>query len=119
LTSTSGRCTPGRRTPPLEPDPDIRRVRSVVCGLHVHLVFVTKYRRDVLNAEMPDASEPIMAALCAETGAELREFNGENDHVSQHLIQGHLWSPSYFAASRGGAPLSIIKEYIEQQKRPG
>jgi len=31
----------------------------------------------------------------------------------------HLWSPSYFAASCGGAPLPIIKEYIEQQKRPG
>ncbi|MFC9636607.1 transposase, partial [Streptomyces mirabilis] len=28
------------------------------------------------------------------------------------------WSPSYFAASAGGAPLSVIKEYIEQQKRP-
>ena len=25
-----------------------------------------------------------MAGLCAETGAELREFNGENDHV--HLL---------------------------------
>ncbi|MBT2232120.1 transposase, partial [Nonomuraea sp. NEAU-A123] len=30
-----------------------------------------------------------------------------------------FWSPSYFAASCGGAPLSIIKEYIENQKRPG
>jgi REP element-mobilizing transposase RayT len=29
-----------------------------------------------------------------------------------------LWSPSYFAASCGGAPLSIIKQYIEQQKTP-
>ncbi|MFF3359742.1 transposase, partial [Streptomyces sp. NPDC002917] len=30
----------------------------------------------------------------------------------------HFWSPSYFAASCAGAPLSIIKEYIENQKRP-
>jgi REP-associated tyrosine transposase len=30
----------------------------------------------------------------------------------------HLWSPSYFAASCGGAPLSIIRQYIEQQRRP-
>jgi hypothetical protein len=27
-----------------------------------------------------------------------------------------LWSPSYFAASCGGAPLSIIKQCVEQQK---
>ncbi len=29
-----------------------------------------------------------------------------------------LWSPSYFAASCGGAPLDGIKRYIEQQATP-
>ena len=29
-----------------------------------------------------------------------------------------LWSPSYFAASCGGAPLDLIKRYIEQQATP-
>ena len=29
-----------------------------------------------------------------------------------------LWSPSDFAGSAGGAPLSIIREYIEQQDTP-
>lgn len=29
-----------------------------------------------------------------------------------------LWSPSYFAGSVGGAPLSVVKQYIEQQSRP-
>jgi putative transposase len=33
-------------------------------------------------------------------------------------MHGHLWSPSYVAASCGGAPLAIIKQYIEQQQRP-
>jgi len=27
-----------------------------------------------------------------------------------------LWSPSYFAGSCGGAPIEIIRQYIEQQK---
>jgi putative transposase len=31
-------------------------------------------------------------------------------------MNGHFWSPSYFAASCGGAPLSIIRQYIEQQR---
>jgi putative transposase len=140
-------------SPRWAPDPDIRRGRSVVCNLHVHLVFVTKYRRDVLNGEMLTACERVMRDLCAEMACELREFNGENDHVhllvryppklpvstlvnrlkgvsahylrkeftghiSRHLMHGHLWSPSYLAASAGGAPLAIIKQYIEQQKRP-
>jgi putative transposase len=27
-----------------------------------------------------------------------------------------LWSPSYFAASTGGAPLEQVKRYVEQQR---
>ena len=33
-------------------------------------------------------------------------------------IRGHLWSPSYFVTYCGGAPLSIIKQYIDGQARP-
>lgn len=29
-----------------------------------------------------------------------------------------LWSPSYFAVSVGGAPIEILRQYIEQQDRP-
>ena len=29
-----------------------------------------------------------------------------------------LWSRSYFAASVGGAPINILREYIENQKTP-
>ena len=38
--------------------------------------------------------------------------------LRKYLWGKHFWSPSYFAASCGGAPLSIIKQYIEQQNRP-
>jgi len=40
------------------------------------------------------------------------------EHIHRHLWGEHFWSPSYFAASCGGAPLTVIKEYIENQKRP-
>ena len=30
----------------------------------------------------------------------------------------HLWSPSYFAATCGEAPLSIIRAYVEGQRKP-
>ena len=38
--------------------------------------------------------------------------------IQDKLWAGALWSPSYFAASCGGAPISIIKQYIEQQDTP-
>ena len=30
--------------------------------------------------------------------------------------KGVLWSPSYFAASAGGAPLERVKQYVEAQR---
>ncbi len=38
--------------------------------------------------------------------------------ITNRYYKNVLWSPSYFAASCGGAPLSIIKQYVEQQNRP-
>ena len=32
--------------------------------------------------------------------------------------QEHLWSPSYFAISCGGAPIEKITEYIRNQEKP-
>ena len=71
-------------SPRWEPDPDVRRGRSVVHNLHVHLVFVTKYRRGVFTAQMLTRCEQVMREVCGDFGAELREFNGEGDHV--HLL---------------------------------
>ncbi|MGW5434913.1 transposase, partial [Streptomyces sp. NPDC004059] len=31
---------------------------------------------------------------------------------------GHFWSGSYFAGSCGGAPLTVVQQYIERQQRP-
>ena len=127
--------------------------RHVVSALHVHLVFLTKYRRGVFDADMLSCCKDAMRKVCEDFGAELREFNGEDDHVhllveyppkvavsalvnslkgvssrrlrseftgrvNRHVMHGHFWSPSYFAASCGGARLSIIRQYIEQQRRP-
>ncbi len=108
--------------------------------LHAHLVFVTKYRRGVLQAEYLDALEKVFRKVCGDFEAELRELNGEDSYV--HLLvnslkgvssrlmrrdftelewrfwRGHLWSASSFAGSVGGAPLSVLKQYVEQQQRP-
>ncbi|MFF1343793.1 IS200/IS605 family transposase [Streptomyces sp. NPDC058290] len=140
-------------SPRWEPNPDIRRGRSVVYSLHAHLVFVPKYRRGVFTDEILTRCEEITREVCEKANAELREFNGERDHVHlliryppqvklstlvgslkgvsahyhreeyadhirKYLWGAPFWSPSYFAASAGGAPLSVIKEYIEQQQRP-
>ena len=39
----------------------------------------------------------------------------EFPELEKYYWKGGLWSPSYFIASCGGAPLDIVKEYIEKQ----
>lgn len=132
---------------------DIRHGRHCVFKLHVHLVFVTKYRRGVFTKAVLNELREIFSAVCTDFEAELIEFEGEDDHVhllvnyppkvavsalvnslkgvSSRMIRkknypeiknklwgGALWSPSYFAGSCGGAPISIIRQYIEQQRTP-
>ena len=132
---------------------DIRHGRHCVFLMHVHLVFVTKYRRNVFTKEILNDLASIFAKICSDFEAELVEFDGEDDHV--HLLINYppkfavsklvnslkgissrmirqknypsirkklwgnaLWSPSYFAGSCGGAPIAIIRQYIEQQQTP-
>ena len=66
---------------------DIRQGRHCVFLLHVHLVFVTKYRREVFTKKILDDLRAIFASVCTDFEAELIEFDGEDDHV--HLL-AHL-----------------------------
>lgn len=131
---------------------NIRHGRHCIFDLHVHLVFVTKYRRKIFNSKAISVLKNIFSHVCQDFNANLIEVDGEEDHVhllvhyppkvsvsklvnslkgvssrmlrqqypdiKQHYFKNVLWSPSYFAASCGGAPISVIKQYIEQQKTP-
>ncbi|MDC6028296.1 IS200/IS605 family transposase [Proteus mirabilis] len=132
---------------------NIRRGRHCVFLMHVHLVFVTKYRRKIFDQDAIEKLRGYFTSVCADFDVELVEMDGERDHVhllinyppklaisnlvnslkgvSSRLLRrdcpdiaqrdyykGVLWSPSYFAGSCGGAPISIIRQYIEQQETP-
>jgi putative transposase len=53
-----------------------------------------------------------------------RRLKGRSAHVLREfpelrrVCRGHLWSPSYFTASVGGAPIDVLRGYIESQDRP-
>jgi putative transposase len=130
---------------------EIRTARHCTFHLHVHLVFVTKYRRDVFTKEILENLCDIFSGICRDFEAEFVEFDGEDDHV--HLLVNY---PPKVAVSTlvnilkgvssrmicrkkypkevmgrcpvvafllrrpscGGAPIGIIRQYIEQQKTP-
>ena len=68
----------------MEKNNDIRRGRHCVFNMHAHLVFVTKYRRDVFTKAILNDLQEIFASVCADFEAELVAFDGEDDHV--HLL---------------------------------
>ena len=51
-------------------------------------------------------------------GVSSRLLKKQHTELHRSYWKGVLWSPSYFAGSCGGAPIAIIKQYIEQQKTP-
>jgi putative transposase len=52
-------------------------------------------------------------------GVSSRRMRQEFPDLAQHYWRANrLWSGSYFAGSAGGAPISVLLQYIEQQNRP-
>jgi len=51
-------------------------------------------------------------------GVSSRLLRQDRPDLAQRYWKGVLWSPSYFAATCGGAPLAILKNYIAQQRTP-
>ncbi|MEU6204835.1 IS200/IS605 family transposase, partial [Micromonospora musae] len=52
-------------------------------------------------------------------GVSSRRLRQEFPDLARHYYRANkLWSGSYFAGSLDGAPLSVVKQYIEQQNRP-
>ena len=49
-------------------------------------------------------------------GVSSRKLRDIRPEVSGRYHEGVLWSASYFAASCGGAPLSVIAEYARNQR---
>ncbi|WP_339056727.1 IS200/IS605 family transposase [Candidatus Regiella endosymbiont of Tuberolachnus salignus] len=132
---------------------NIRRGRHCSFIMHVHLVFVAKYRRNIFDQDAIEKLRGYFTSVCIDFDVELVEMDGERDHVhllinyppklpvsslvnslkgvssrllrrdrpdiaERYYYKGALWTPSYFASSCGGAPISIIRQYIEQQKTP-
>ena len=61
-----------------------RKGSHSVFSIHLHFVFVTKYRRRVLTSDILDRMHDIFANVCIKTGCHLTEFDGESDNV--HLL---------------------------------
>ncbi|MEH2024141.1 IS200/IS605 family transposase [Nostoc sp.] len=61
-----------------------RKASHSVFSVHLHFVFVTKYRRKTITTQILERLQEIFANFCIRTKCRLIEFSGEIDHV--HLL---------------------------------
>ena len=114
---------------------DIRTGRHCVFLLHAHLVFVTKYRYGVFTKTILDEFDgeddhvhllvvyppkvAISSLVNSLKGVSSRLIRKKGyPSIQKKLWGGSLWSPSYFAGSCGGTPISVLRQYIEAQRTP-
>ena len=98
--------------------------------LHYHLIFTTKYRRDVFDNMISHRAMEIFIHIASNYNITLEEWNAyksassrllkkEFPQIREKLWKQQLWSQSYCLISVGDAPLEIIKQYIKTQGKPG
>ena len=119
--------------------------RNVFYRCYYQVVWCPKYRRKVLVPAIETRLKEIIGQVCQEYQAEVEVMPGHvhllvsvdpqfGIHRLVKLIKGRssrvlrqefpalkrklpsLWTNSYFVGTAEGTPLSIIKQYIEQQK---
>src|SRR5262249_26778480 len=77
---------------------------------HVHLLV--NYPPKVRLSELVNSLKGVSSRRMKQ------EFPAISTFRRVRKSKGHLWSPSYFVGSVGGAPITILRQYIEGQNRP-
>ena len=104
--------------------------RNVYYSCKYHIVWCPKYRRKVLieaevlsldiqsdHVHLPVECDPhfgIHRLVRLIKGRSSRFLRQEFPVLKRKLLT--LWKNSYFVSTVGGAPLSVMKQYIEKQK---
>src|ERR1039457_534592 len=92
---------------------DIRSGRHCVFALHVHLIFVTKYRRKVFDGDAIHRLTKHFKRVAGDFGATVVEANGEADHV--HLLVEY---PPKVSVSSLVRSLKGVSSRMLRQERP-
>jgi putative transposase len=74
---------------------------------HVHLLV--NYPPKVAIARLVNSLKGVSSRILRRDRPDLAKLR---------VMRTALWSPSYFCGSCGGAPLTVIKRYIENQRTP-
>uniref|UniRef100_UPI0005872FE8 IS200/IS605 family transposase n=1 Tax=Candidatus Regiella insecticola TaxID=138073 RepID=UPI0005872FE8 len=92
---------------------NIRRGRHCSFIMHVHLVFVAKYRRNIFDQDAIEKLRGYFTSVCIDFDVELVEMDGERDHV--HLLINY---PPKLAVSSLVNSLKGVSSRLLRRDRP-
>ncbi|TFZ50084.1 IS200/IS605 family transposase [Serratia proteamaculans] len=75
---------------------------------HVHLLI--NYPPKIAVSNLVNSLKGVSSRLLRRNRPEIAQ---------RYYYKGVLWTPSYFASRCSGTPISLIRQYIEQQQTPG
>ena len=83
----------------------------------LHLVFVTKYRRNVLTSKMLTTLENVFTETCLQMDGQLIEFGGEDDHVHLMVSCPPKTAVSNFAGKLKGKSSYVLRKVYMSELR--
>ena len=96
--------------------------------MYYHLIMVVKYRRKVINDPISERAKEIWEYIAPRYGIVLEEWNinayksassrllkKEYPEIREKLWKEAFWSQSFCLLTAGGAPVEVIRQYIETQ----
>lgn len=98
--------------------------RNVMYSCKYHVVWTSKYRRKVLVEGIDVRLKAIVSEVTPQLGIHrfVKRVKGRSSRLLRQEFKQlttrlpTLWTNSYFVATVGGAPLAVIRQYIESQK---
>jgi putative transposase len=99
---------------------ELRSAFVEVCGRHD--VTLDAFETDQDHAHLLVTYPPKLAlsrlVMSLKTISSMRVRSHGWPEVTKAIRGDHFWSPSYAVVSCGGAPLEVIKRYVEMQGQP-
>ena len=97
----------------------MKRIFAKICNDYeaklIELDGEEDHVRLLINYPPKVAVSKLVNSLKGVSSRKLRQLHSD---IHRYYWKGVLWSPSYFAGSCGGAPIEIVRKYIEQQNTP-
>ena len=85
-------------------------------SLQYHIVWCTKYRRQVLKNGADTDCKALLQELAEEYRFRIRRLFRLHPEMKKKLWGGHLWNPSYCVVTVSDRSREMVEQYIESQK---